>query len=219
MKIFITHYTKLPHRKIEIEKQFRDNNITDYEFIEIYDREDLTFDQRMLFHPKLPLSVMSLSLKHRYAYRAIRDNNHECALILEDDVILAPNFVAILEKYMAELPTDYDMLFIGDGCKFHIPDELQVPNKHVYLKDNQPSSWGGDGATRCLDSYIMTKECASHICEYIDNLIYKTILPIDWWLNMVIRECNFRIYWAEPTIVTQGSENGMYVSSTGYRLS
>jgi glycosyl transferase family 25 len=217
MKIFVTHYTKLKDRKIALEKQFKDHNITDYEFIEKYDREDLTFYEQMLFHPKLPSSVMSLSLKHRHAYRAIRDN-YDCALILEDDVILSPNFVAILEGYIKELPTDYDMLFIGDGCNFHIPDEQLEPNKHIYLKENTPTTWGGDGSTKCSDSYIITKACATRICEYVDRLIYKTFLPLDWWLNMVIRECEFKVYWAEPTIVTQGSEGGIYGSSIGYCL-
>lgn len=215
MKIFVTHYTKLENRKIAIEKQFQKHNITDYEFIEKYDKEYLTHDERMLFHPKLPTTVMSLSLKHRYVYRCIRDK-YDYALILEDDVILSDNFVAILEKYMSELPTDYDMLFIGDGCNFHIPKERLLEHKHIYLKENSPTNWGGDGSTRCLDSYIMSRACATQVCEYIDSLIYKTILPIDWWLNMVIREYNFKVYWAEPTIVTQGSESGIYESTTGY---
>ena len=217
MKIFVAHYTKLIDRKVAIEKQFRDHNITNYEFIEKYDREDLTHDEQMLFHSHvLPTSVMSLSLKHRHAYRSIRDNNYDCALILEDDVILAPNFVAILEGYIKELPSDYDMLFIGDGCNFHIPDEYLLPDKHVYLKGHYPTSWGGEGSTKCSDSYILTKACATRICEYIDNLVYKTVMPLDWWLNIVIRECDFKVYWAEPTIVSQGSETGLFGSSIGY---
>ena len=36
---------------------------------------------------------------------------------------------------------------------------------------------------------------------------------IDWWLNDVSRHYNFNVYWAEPTIVTQGTQNGKYKSS------
>jgi hypothetical protein len=38
-KVFIIHYTKLKERKINILNQLKDNNITNYEFIDKYDRE------------------------------------------------------------------------------------------------------------------------------------------------------------------------------------
>ena len=38
-------------------------------------------------------------------------------------------------------------------------------------------------------------------------------LPLDWWLNEVIRDLKLEIYWMEPTIVTQGSEKGKFKSS------
>lgn len=45
------------------------------------------------------------------------------------------------------------------------------------------------------------------------NKKYKITLHIDLWLNVVARDNNFKVYWAEPTIVTQGSENGTFKSS------
>ena len=157
---------------------------------------------------------MSLTHKHIVAYRKIIKANYECALILEDDVILSDNFMPILDRYMTEVPKDYEMLFIGSGCNLHIHPHLLVPNKHIYLKDIYPSSWGGDGGTRCTDSYIVSKAGATKICNYIDNLTTKISLPTDWWMNEVIRACTLTIYWAEPTIVIQGSQVGKYVSST-----
>jgi len=38
-------------------------------------------------------------------------------------------------------------------------------------------------------------------------------LPIDWWLNVAARYNNFKVYWAEPTIVTQGTQNGTFKTS------
>jgi hypothetical protein len=38
-------------------------------------------------------------------------------------------------------------------------------------------------------------------------------LPLDWWLNQVIRDLKLEIYWMEPTIVTQGSGTGKFKSS------
>jgi hypothetical protein len=36
---------------------------------------------------------------------------------------------------------------------------------------------------------------------------------IDWWLNGAARDCKFKVYWAEPTIVTQGSQTGVCENS------
>jgi hypothetical protein len=41
----------------------------------------------------------------------------------------------------------------------------------------------------------------------------KINLPIDWWLNVASRDNDFKVYWAEPTIVTQGSQNGLFKTS------
>jgi hypothetical protein len=39
--------------------------------------------------------------------------------------------------------------------------------------------------------------------------------PVDFWLNTVIKDNAFNVYWGEPSIVLQGSEIGnMPVSYT-----
>ena len=212
MKIFVLHYSKLVDRKKNILEQFQKHNITDYEFIEKYDKDEITDDESSLFDINYKKSTMSLTLKHFYVYKLIA-KNYENALIFEDDVILCDNFIDKLNNYMSQLPEDYDMLFIGDGCNLHIEEHRLTPNKYIYEKCLYPTSWGGDGGTRCCDSFIITKKCANKICEYINNLRNKINLPIDWLLNVVARDNNFKIYWAEPTIITQGSQNGLYKTS------
>jgi hypothetical protein len=105
------------------------------------------------------------------------------------------------------------MLFIGDGCGLHIPKNRLNVNNFIYLKDNFPTIHGGLGATRCLDSYLITKKCAQKIVEKIAQTNYTILCPADHWLNHVIRNNNFIVYWSEPTIVTQGSEKKLFISS------
>jgi len=157
-------------------------------------------------------SQIAISLSHFYAYKQISDKYYN-GLIFEDDVILSENFTDILNKYITQLPEDYDMLFIGDGCNLHIEKHKLIPNKNIYEKCLYPTGWGGNGATRCTDSYIITKACASKLCEYINNLEDKIKLPIDWWLNVAARDNNFKVYWSEPTIVCQGTQYGRFQSS------
>lgn len=214
MKIYVLHYSKLIERKKSILEQFEKHNITDYEFIEKYDKDDIQDLYKNLFI-KISIGSASLILKHFFAYREIM-KHHDQALIFEDDVILSDNFIDIFNKYINELPNDYDMLFIGDGCKLHIPKKMQLEGQHIYSKTLQPTNWGGNGATRCTDSYVLSKKGATALVKYIDSLKKKIHLPIDWWLNHAARETNLNVYWAEPTIVTQGSELGLFKSS--YKL-
>jgi GR25 family glycosyltransferase involved in LPS biosynthesis len=212
MKIFVIHYSKLVDRKKYILEQFKKQNITDYEFIEKYNKEDLKDCDKLLFGKNIKESMMSLITKTFYVYKLIAEN-YENALILEDDVILSDNFIDILKKYINQLPENYDMLFIGDGCNLHIPKDKLIPNINIYNKCLYYTNWGGDGATRCTDSYLINKKCAIKLCNYIKNLTSKINLPSDWWLNVAARDNNLSVYWAEPTIVTQGTQNGLFKSS------
>ncbi len=211
MKIFIIHYKKLIERKQSILSQFEKHNITDYEFIEI-DRDELHNHDISMFQSGYDNCQIAISLSHFYAYKQISEKYYN-GLIFEDDVILSDNFTDILNKYITQLPEDYDMLFIGNGCNLHIENDKLIPNKNIYEKCLYPTGWGGDGATRCTDSYLITKTCASKLCEYIDNLKDKIKLPIDWWLNVPARDNNFKVYWSEPTIVVQGTQCGVFPSS------
>jgi GR25 family glycosyltransferase involved in LPS biosynthesis len=211
MKIFVVHYKKLINRKNHILEQFNKYNITDYEFIEI-DRDELYEQNISMFQENYSKSQIAISLSHFYAYKQIRDN-YDNGLIFEDDVILSDNFINIFNKYITKLPEDYDMLFLGDGYNLHIEKHKLIPNKYIYEKCLYPTRWGGNGAGRCTDSYLVNKKCAIKLCEYINNLSYKINLAIDWWLNIAARDNNFKVYWAEPTIVTQGTQTGLFKSS------
>ena len=210
MKIFVIHYKKLIDRKKHIINQFEKYNITDYEFIEI-DRDELQeYDLSVFEH--LTNFYMAIGLSHMYAYKQIK-NNYDEAIIIEDDIILCNDFINIFNNYISQLPKDYDMLFFGNGCNLHIQANNLIPNKNIYEKGLYPTNWGGDGCSRCIDSYVVSKKCAIKLCEYIDNIKYKINLPADWWLNIAARDNNLKVYWAEPTIASQGSENGMFEKS------
>lgn len=209
MRIFVIHYKKLIDRKEHILDQFKKYNITDYEFVEI-DRDEL--DDTSMFQSKFSTSQIAIALSHFYAYKQISEK-YTHGLILEDDIILSNDFENILNKYLSQLPKDYDLFFIGDGCNLHIEPHRLVTNKNVYEKCLYPTRWGGDGASRCTDSYLVSKKCATKMCSYINNLPYKINMPVDWFLNVIARDNNLKVYWAEPTIVTQGTQNGVFKSS------
>jgi glycosyl transferase family 25 len=216
MKIFVLHYSKLTDRKEHILDQFKKHNIREFTFIENFDKDEITedqcpeFDQNYITNKR---SCLSLHLKHIYAYKLMITENIDEALIFEDDVILSDDFMSKLTNYMTQVPRDYDMVFIGDACQLHIPTSQLVPNQNIYKKSVDTNDEGYGGATRCTDSYIIHNRCAKKICEYIKNLKYKINSPVDWWLNVTARDNNLSVYWAEPTIVTQGTHTGLFPTS------
>jgi len=209
MKIYVLHYTKLEERKPHMIDELQKQKLTKYEFIEVYDKEDLTEADKALFDPKLKLTAVSLNLKHFHAYRQIAAGGP--ALIFEDDVILSDSFTAKITDYVAELPEDYDLLFIGDGCNLHMDPRQITPEKRIYEKTLHPTVWGGNGASRSTDSYLVSQKCAQKLCEYVERP-HKINATIGWWLNEAARHYKLKVYWAEPTIVTQGSQNGQFKS-------
>lgn len=211
MKIFVIHYKKLVNRKEHILKQFEKYNITDFEFIEI-DRDELDKYDLSIFEENYTNAAKAIFFSHCYAYTQIKNNYNE-ALIFEDDVILCDNFIHILNHYLSQLPNDYDMCFLGSCCNLHIPKNNLIPNKNIYEKSLETTNWGGDGSTRALYSYLVSKKCAIKLCEYVDKMNYKMNLPSDTWLNVVARDINLKMFWAEPTIAIQGSEIGLFSKS------
>ena len=214
LKVFIIHYTPLTDRKQFLRQEMLNHSLH-HEYVECYDRENLTEHDLSIFDmSQVKLSECSLIRKHIDAYCRISSSPFAHNLILEDDVILSDEFRNRIDAGLLQLPRDYDMLFIGDGCGLHIPDSVIHSNRIIYKKCREPTDWGGDGATRCTDSYLVSSNCAKKLIKYVMGLGKMAIKkPADWWLNQVIRDLELEVYWMEPTIVTQGSSTGKYNSS------
>lgn len=218
---YVIHYTPLKERKQFLLNEFNKHSLI-YHFIEDYDRENLSDEDLKIFDTKfnyfnnisMSKSQCGITLSHINAYKKIMNNEYKYSLIIEDDVILDDKFGDKLNKGLEQLPDDYDMLFIGNGCNLHIPLNKRRPDKFIYKKCREPTDWGGLGGTRCTDSYLVSKKGAKKLMSYISKLKEGAInIPIDWWLNQVIQDLKLEIYWMEPTIITQGTETGKYKSS------
>ena len=218
MKVFVIHYTKLKERKQHIQEQLANYGF-DVEFVTDHDRENLTDHDMALFDTDiLTLSEMSLIRKHIACYERICKDNIDSALILEDDATLEPNFETTLENYMKQLPRVWDLFYIGEGgsFKFHIPDSIikkQPAGTNVFYKSNYSTPWGGSGSSRCADSYVVSNRAAYRILEYMDRDEYKITKEHDHLLNEIALFKLLKVYWAEPTIVSQESSDGKFTSS------
>ncbi len=213
MQILVIHYDKLIDRKIHILNQLNKEKLEKFKFVSNYGKDKLTLLEKSKFK-NLTDGEISLILHHFECYKNISEN-YDYAIIFEDDVILDNDFKNKIEKYISELPEDWDMLFFGEGHGVHIPQYRQQPNMNIYkkmtdLKNKMPG--GIDGSTRCADSYIVSKKCAVKLIQVINSL--KIIdIPLDHFLNKINHICQFNIYWSEPTITIQGTSNGTFKTS------
>lgn len=213
MRAYVTHYTPLKERKEHITRELTREGLCPI-FIEEYDRDVLTVADKRKFASELQMGRISLILKHIEAWRQIGSSNEPYGLIFEDDAVLCSDFLPKLRNYIEELPADFDVLMINSGCGLHIPEEMMVEGMHVYFRGVAYTPWGGDGGTRCTDAYLISKKCARKFIEIYDSLESGSIiLAIDWWMNELMRKIGARVFWAEPSLVSQGTEIGLFKTS------
>jgi GR25 family glycosyltransferase involved in LPS biosynthesis len=211
MEAYIIHYTPLNDRKVHIQKECDHAGITPI-YVEAHDREVLTDEQKAKFEG-LRLASVSLILKHVEAWRLIAKGTRPWGLIFEDDAILCDEFMTRFTEYMSETPEDFDVVMINEGCNMHIPSDYIEPDKHIYLRGTHVSIYCGNGGTRCLDGYVITKSCAEKFVSLFDNYPTKITLTSDWLTNVFMREIDAVVYWAEPNLVSQGTETGLFANS------
>ncbi len=205
MKIYVAHYTPLIKRKEHILNEFKKHNINmdDVEFIETHDREVLTEEELNKF-VKINNSERSLFLKHIEMFKKILNSSDDgFSLIFEDDAVLVDNFQNMLLDYLTNLPNNFDLIFPGECVGLHIRGYSL--NKYYYPYNNSRGT--------CF--YIINNKSVKKILDKFEQDTTnnnKVNCAIDWYFNKIIPELNLQSYWTEPTLVQQGSENGLFNS-------
>ena len=222
-KTYVIHYTKLLERRNFIENFFLENNYKNYQFIEKYDREELTEEVLNNFYNPSPEQYdktikktyldkcvpfrnlrpaeLSCTIKHFEAMKKITNETKEFALIVEDDIIPINNFANNFNNYLEKTPKDWDVIFMGNCCSLRISAHGNNNGKVAFLKEHP--------ASKCTDSFLIKK----HLAEKITNRQEKFSTIIDWELSYLFHKFNAKVYWWEPHLVLQGSELGTYKSS------
>ena len=201
--IYVIHYPRLVERKDYIVKKFNELNITNYSFYEEFSR-DTTSEETMNSYYKytkynLNSAQKCITIAHIELYKDIVNKGYRRCLILEDDAILGDDFAERLRQYNECLPYDFDIGSLNDGCGFHASNIRRT------------SFWYPATSTRTCCAYIISDDC----CNKLLTTIIPFSAPIDHELNLQIQKHNLRMYWAEPTIVRDGS-GPVYPSSYSF---
>ena len=198
-------------RRQSIESQMRRINIP-FEFMLDGDISDVTPERKQeFFHADFlrvePLSTVSCALKHLLIYQRIVASGQPGALVLEDDILLAPDFSAAFQRTLVEArqreEIDESQLFISYENSYlrFVPRSERKAGRQLYRA----------AATRACGAYYISRGSAAAVLERART--QKMNLPIDWFLNEMSRDGGLSIYWCEPTIAEQGSVNGTFPSS------
>jgi|LakMenEpi03Aug12_release.lakeMendotaPanAssembly.Ray.scaffolds.fasta_scaffold19606_9 GR25 family glycosyltransferase involved in LPS biosynthesis len=195
--IYICHWNKLIERKEHIIKELNFHKISNFSFVEIYDKDNLDINEITKEYPKLfkltdrdkrylKLSEISLLLKHCWIVKDAKLKKYKSIMILEDDVVFDKNFVELFNRYKKQLPEDWDCCWVGSCCNIHTPS---TKNINVY-----PAK-----TSRCCHCYILSENCINKILDEIININEG----IDWYYNDLIKKLNLNAFWFEPSLAEQ----------------
>lgn len=208
-RIYVVHYKPFTERRAHMKKLFRENSLDRFpvSWMLDHDRETLleAFQSGELGDPKIiAASSISLILKHLAIYRLAAAEPHCWHLVLEDDLIARPHLIENMQRCIAELPPDWELFFIGEGCGLHVPWWRRRPGKRVYFRGWKPWWRAGGGTSRCTEAYFVNPAFAARLLD--SPFAHPPFdCPIDWHLAKAGYQMHIRSYWAEPPLAGQGA--------------
>ena len=202
--IFVIHAASLAERRKLIEAQLSALGIG-HEFILDYDVSAIPepLRHRMFRTRALSPAQQSCALKHWQAHVLAEQRGHERVLVLEDDVILAPDFTAVLERVLREegAIAGPHVTFLGCGGHYYVPKADIEPGRLLYRRDQG----------KFADSYLINRSAVQRRLKWLGQ--HGIEQPIDHQFEAIDRETGTAMYWLEPPIVEQGSHNGQFRST------
>jgi GR25 family glycosyltransferase involved in LPS biosynthesis len=151
-KVYCVNLNRRPDRWEKVCKEFERIGIDEVERYEAIDGKE--FDWTTIkYNPNLLVGELGLIETHINLIKEAKEKNYKSVLIFEDDVYFTSEFDK-LDEYMAALPTNWDMIYLG-GNHSYGPIPLNVNDKILKL----------------------TKTFTTH-CIAIKDTLYDTIIAM-----------------------------------------
>lgn len=210
LRIHVAHYSHFTERRAHMESLIRKHGLDRFrvQWMLLHDREAIWDDfqnGRYGDTSRIAASSLSLILKHLAIYHAAAVEDEKWHLVLEDDLLIkSTDFLADLQKCLFELPDDWELLFIGEGCDLHVPWWRRRLGKRVYFRGWKPWWRAGGGTSRCTEAYLVNPSFAKRFI--VSRFAHPPFdCPIDWLLAKAGYDMHIRSYWAEPPLAGQGA--------------
>lgn len=148
-----------------------------------------------------PSAAVSCAYKHLLACERIIEEDLDGALILEDDIVLKPDFKEVFAKSLEELPEEPAIISYEDTRLRFVPRSKRIKGKVLYRGDR-------DRFTGAL--YINRAGANAILADAVENKLDR---PIDHYHRHLLDKGAVGYYWTEPCVASQGSFNGLFGSS------
>lgn len=194
-KIYISHCEKLKDRLKYIESTLQKEFFIKKTELVVSTKEDDMVSLKTngyFFDEKWPQGLKETEIfiaeQMFRIYKKVCEDNVEVALILEDDFILVEDFDFKIRNLEKNLPSDFDCIFMSSCCDLNVPHQFS-------------GSFYESDTSRCTCAYLVSL----NFCEKMINN-KKYFAPIDWHLNFIKSNLDFKYYWTKEILVKQGSE-------------
>ncbi len=175
------------------------STLTDAEF------KDATTVTGRLFATR---TAIAIGMSHLKALQTFVNSREDYALIAEDDIVIEPTFQQYLPSVMSNVPSDYDMLYIGCfGCRnqysfmtliWSLLGYIPTNTQHTYINEwvDKPAMVMGAHA------YIISRVGAQKLLSLLHGRLWQQI-DVCYQAEMVAG--NINVYVSKPLLATQTS--------------
>jgi GR25 family glycosyltransferase involved in LPS biosynthesis len=167
-------------------------------------------DQPRYAQQEMSRGLISCTFKHYLSLKDIVENNHEYAVVMEDNMTLGENVPDKLDLYIKQLNEmypDWDIIFDNAWCDEpvrYIEGEIKE-GIYVYPKSNEKTNQC-HGGTKLTQFYLIRLKAAKKL--------YENFLPFnhapDWYMNDLFRKLDIKSFWAEPSNVFKWEHKSSY---------
>lgn len=144
--------------------------LTEAEIDRVYDPS--AFEQGKI-HFRLNANEIGCALSHMSCWRNMVELNIPFCLIIEDDIVIAPDLVRFMPEIVSALRPQ-DVLLLNpthEQCYFFRQHKIGETHRIVYINQSVYTAWG----------YIIGMEAARRLLSHRD----KFYAPIDFWYSSV----------------------------------
>ncbi|WP_199711740.1 glycosyltransferase family 25 protein [Alginatibacterium sediminis] len=202
MHTFIIHVSKgFEARRQHIDTHLPAMGVRNFEYVLDGDIDFVKSKvSESFFSESLSWAQRSCFYKHYLAMKMVVDRGLPYALVLEDDALLVKDFSEKLQRITEQLTAEKNYFVNIEQASNAVPFSFRKPGKLIYpCKVNKLC--GG-----ILYDYTFAKACT----EYIESK--KVTAPIDGFIGNERCSIGFNLFWAEPSLVKQGSKSGLFDS-------
>jgi len=178
-KIYCINLDDRKDRMVDTVKQFHKHNLW-VERVPGIKGSDMNLD----FPPEIKEGAVGCALSQLFTLKLAKQVNAKKFLLLEDDIEFDEDLNSKFNKYYAEVPNDWDMLYLG-GQHFHGMNLTQV-SEHIYRCEYTLAAHSVAFKYTVYDRFInklvdITKPCDVHYAESHKEINAYVIVPHLTW--------------------------------------